>query len=304
MGLQEMNQRAEIKKEGFEGGMEAIKEALGDRLAYNACGQRTPFGVPTLLTIWDPEKLGIETDNYCADLNYDPPKQTGRPISIVKTEKGFVLINLHAPNSLTQSKDGMKQLRKAINEHLTESKIVVEANKLFVMGDFNDPLHGINEDEPLKVAGHILKTGSKDIKSCCFNFNSSCESNLFNNTNESATKTVNDVILVAEPMSCFIRKSSNPAENQNVPKSAPQELGTRGLLKNYRFTGDYVLGHTVMRPLKIYRPDEFKHNGYSLESDHEMVYATFSDGHAGGKRSKTRQNKKRSTRKRSTRKRA
>ena len=298
MGLQEMNQRSEIKKKDFEGGMETIIETLGSKLAYKACGQRTPFGVPTLLTIWDPEKLGIEAESYCADLNYDPPKQTGRPISIVKTDRGFVLINLHAPNSLKQSKDGMKQLRKAINDHLTKSNITVEANKLFIMGDFNDPLHGINDHDPLKVAGHVLKTGSKDIKSCCFNFNSSCDSELFNKSKQYAGMTVNGVQLVAEPMSCYIRKSSNPAENQNVPKSAPQLLGDRGLLKNYRFTGDYVLGHNVETALKIYRPESFEHDGFSLESDHEMVYATFSDAQGGGKRRKTRRNKKRSTRKR------
>jgi len=300
MGLQEMNQRAEIKKADFDGGMEAIMETLeGANLAYKACGQRTQFGVPTLLTIWNPEKLGLETDSYCADLNYDPPKQTGRPISIVKTSKGFVLINLHAPNSLKQSKDGMKQLRKAINDHIKKSGITVDARKLFVMGDFNDPLHGINDEEPLKVDGHVLKTGSKDIKSCCFNFNSSCDSDLFNNSMQYAGRTVGGVQLVAEPMSCFIRKSANPAENQNVQKSAPQLLRDRGLLKNYRFTGDYVLGQTVMKPMKIYRPDSFKHDGYSLESDHEMVYATFSDSQEGG-----RQRARRSTRKRSTRKRA
>ena len=302
MGLQEMNQRAEIqKKKEFDGGLEAIKEILGDGLEYNECGQRTPFGVPTLLTIWDPKKLGDEEKAYCADLNYDPPKQTGRPLSIVKTTRGYVLINLHAPNSLMQSKGGMKELRKAINHHLSESKIIVEdPRKLFIMGDFNDPLHGINVKDPLIVSDVKLNTGLRAVKSCCFNFNSSCPEGLFREEGDPATVVVDGVELVADPLSCYIRKSANPEEDEDVPRSAPRIMGERGLLKNYRFTGDYVFGQRLTKGLHIYRPPAFQHDGYSLESDHEMVYATFSDGHEGGRRRETRtkRSKKRSTRRR------
>jgi hypothetical protein len=293
MGLQEMNQRVEVRKknQAFDGGVEAIKELLNDSsLSYNVCGQATPFGVPTLLTIWKTDKLGSEVQQYCADLTYDPPKQSGRPISIVKTDKGFVLINLHAPNALMQSRGGMKELRAAINEHLTRSAIEInDPKKLFIMGDFNDPLFGINDENPLEIGGHELKTGSGAIKSCCFNFNSSCPEGLFNSSDEPATLDG----LVAEPRSCFIRKTGVPETDEDVPKSAPRIMGERGLLENYRFTGDYVLGKNVVSGLKIYRPPGFGADGYSTESDHEMVYATFSSEMSGGKK---RRNKNRTKR--------
>jgi hypothetical protein len=58
-------------------------------------------------------------------------------------------------------------------------------------------------------------------------------------------------------------------------------VGERGHLKNYQFTGDYVMGANVVESLQTYRPAGFRQD-VSLESDHEMVYATFTSEPVSG----------------------
>jgi hypothetical protein len=84
------------------------------------------------------------------------------------------------------------------------------------------------------------------------------------------------------------------------PTSAARSLGDRGKLVNYKFGGDLVLGKNLLVGLSIYRPIP---RPVSLESDHEMVIATFSSiPMAGGRRRKGRKTQKKNRKAKKSRK--
>jgi hypothetical protein len=306
VGLQEMNSREKLNKPDFMGGTDAVKELLKDmpNLIFKECSVETKFGWPTLLTIWKKDKLGECTKEYCADLgNYSEyaslgPQHKGRPISIIQTEKGFTLINLHAPNLPSDSLTGAPIFRNALQDNINNCGFTndIDINKLFIMGDFNDPHNAIKFSKPLIINGEPLFHSNSDTKtlSCCYNFNSSCPDELYNNTDLEDTKDG----LTASPKECYINRSENMDLNEEL-RGKTKSLGDRGKLSNYKFTGDYVLGANVVRPLSIWRPVP---RDISLESDHEMVMATFETPYAGGRRKKTRRIKKRKNRKTKVRK--
>ena len=263
IGLQEMNTSAIVKERNpqFAGGDERLKVVLdGLNLEFYSANVPGNGGSPTLVTVWDGTKLGKHTYAYFADLGLEPSflvenenpaklnSHKGRPITIVCTEGGFTLINLHGPNISAQSyTHHMAKLREAINEHvrlfIARDGVQINPHKLFVMGDFNDPFNAINRNEPLIVHGipvhyNTEADGLKRVRSCCYNFNE-------------------------------------------------LSVGPRGYLKNYRFTGDYAMGVNVVASLQSYRaayqPVGFR-TDVSMESDHEMVIATFASPIAGGRR--------------------
>ena len=327
MGFQEMNTSTKLDKIGdpFAGGDRRLQEILsGLGLEFYSANVESPYGFPTVVTAWKKDKLGEIMSNkegnikkpykYVADLGKDGEfslnkVNIGRPISIVHTTKGFTLINLHGPNVSAQSHThNMIELRKAINTHVNRfvrrHNIRLNPNKLFIMGDFNDPFNAINREHPLLIDRtrsllhyNTEADGMKKVKSCCYNFNSACPVADLNPTNKRVHKNVleNDIVnnqgyqIMADEHECFIRESENPAINQRiwpgtVKKDASDELdgknitglsvGQRGHLANYQFTGDYVMGANVIKSLQTYRPAGFRQD-VSLESDHEMVHATF-----------------------------
>ena len=110
--------------------------------------------------------------------------------------------------------------------------------------------------------------------------------------------------LVADEQECYILEHDDQALNQRIRgfvksnatntlnPDTPNEIhipemsvGARGHLANYRFTGDYAMGVNVVESLQTYRPvePEFRQD-VSMESDHEMVYATFASPVVGGRR--------------------
>ena len=323
IGLQEMNTSALVKERNpqFAGGDERLAAVLeGLNLEFYSANVPGNGGSPTLVTVWDGTKLGKHTHNYVADLgleesfvveNDDPADfnlHKGRPITIVCTEGGFTLINLHGPNISAQSHTlHMAKLREAINEHvrlfIARDGVQINPHKLFVMGDFNDPFNAINRNEPLIVHGipvhyNTEADGLKRVKSCCYNFNSACPEGDWNPQNIRHTR---DDGLIADEQECYIVEHADQALNQrlrglvksnatntlngqNIPEMS---VGARGHLANYRFTGDYAMGVNVVASLRSYR-EAYKPAGFrtdvSLESDHEMVIATFASPVAGGRR--------------------
>ncbi len=334
MGFQEMNTSTKLDKIGdpFAGGDRRLQEILsGLGLEFYSANVESPYGFPTVVTVWKKDKLGEIMSNkegnikrpykYVADLGKDGEfslnkVNIGRPISIVHTTKGFTLINLHGPNVSAQSHThNMIELRKAINIHVNRfvrrHNIRLNPNKLFIMGDFNDPFNAINREHPLLIDRtrsslhyNTEADGTKKVKSCCYNFNSACPDTDLNPTNKRMEKNTMDNIFVnnqghqimADEHECFIRESDDAAINQRIwpgtiKKNASNMLngksitelsvGERGHLKNYQFTGDYVMGANVVKSLQTYRPAEFRQD-VSLESDHEMVYATFTSEPVSG----------------------
>lgn len=258
VGLQEMNEGADLS-------IEVISNHPFIKANYNVFKACVPANSACILTLWRKD-LGEKEKSYHADLGETPDISygqfdKGRPISIIQTTKGYVLINLHSPNKPDDSlKNNANMIRKAIAYHYNEAKLSlpVKADKVYVMGDFNDPHHAINDDMPLKLSEEItLTTGRKQedkILSCCYNWNSCGQPPL-------------------------------------AKGEASRSLGEAGALTKYIFTGDYCLGANVVYPLRIVKSpvDGF---GASTASDHELVYATFQEISAGGGRKKqTRRSK-------------
>lgn len=328
IGLQEMNTATKLDKNGapFPGGdrrMQHVLRNLG--LAFYSANVEGRFGsFPTLMTIWKEDKLGGLTHDYVADLGMEKSFETannvhkGRPITIVCTEKGFTLINVHGPNISDQSYEhNMKFLREAIHKHVERfvrnHGILIDPAKLFVMGDFNDPFHAINRKNPLLVHGTALhyntvEDGMKTVHSCCYNFDSACPDGDRNKTGDRLEKHHKDpqeYDLTADPYECFIRENDDENIDETisgtVKKNASNTLdskhitemsmGARGHLANYQYTGDYVMGANVVASLQSYRaayqPAGFR-TDVSMESDHEMVFATFSSAVSGGRMRRTR----------------
>jgi len=353
MGLQEMNTKEKVGQASPAEGYEQLQRILGDmgHLRFYANSVESKGTFPTLLTIWNVNKLGeIMTHgdakvpyDYVADIGLDAPfaennpLHKGRPITIIYTTKGFVLINLHGPNWPEQSYQGetkMKHLRDSINMHLKnflgQYGVPLDTNKLFIMGDFNDPFHGIKFSTPLIISQDGIQdtklfynsSDEDQIKSCCYNFNSACPDDQRNKTGRKLVGPIDkndpDVPsgfpdglpegMIAEPFECAIRVSVDKDIDQTlsgkVKKNAAVDvedaglelsMGSRGHLANYQFTGDYVMGANVVKNLQIYRPAGFQ-TEVSLESDHEMVFATFASPVAGGRRKRQTRHKVRRTR--------
>lgn len=309
IGFQEMNNRDEVKKQfkTFNGGTSYIIEKFNAKYTDTVCCAEDfiyvdpPYVVPGLLTIWS-KGLGTLIYKYTNDLNF-PDKsgsiQKGRPIMIVFTENNYIFINLHGPNFPNESTDGMHELRKNIKDHLNnafeEFKRIntgipndLKEYNIFVMGDFNDPYNAINPTNPLILNGnnycYANDPAYKTPKSCCYNFNSACEDDIFNKTESDITENIKTKIgfidgdeLLFNKNECLVIKSDDPTRNQLTGKTTnARSLGDRGKIANYRFTGDYVMGlmNNINKPLSIYRMNTHT-DGVSQESDHEMVYAIF-----------------------------
>lgn len=326
IGFQEMNDQAFVKKQNpdFEGGFDYIIKRFTQNSRSNIASSSHCIDLgpakPCLLTIWKVSKLGNMIDQYGSDLVYDVAgnKQTGRPIQIILTDKHYYLINLHAPNHGSQSLAGMPLLREAINEHFSKARLQFNDNrsihsiekKIIIMGDFNDPYSGIRDNYKLNILGNNYSFGKINApKTCCYNFNSSCDKSIFGKTSIDNIAPENMHLLMyddAQGDTIIWNKNECPiiqgkreqqkdahgklkfdkdgkaimGTNDNSrqrdmtvgPNSAPRTMGERGYLGNYRFTGDYCftsVNNIIINPLNIYRSEQ---RLLSNESDHEMVY--------------------------------
>ena len=329
IGFQEINDQVFVKNANpdFEGGFDYIinrfiENSRSNIASSSHCIDSGPAR-PCLLTIWKVSKLGNMVDQYGSDLVYDVAgnKQTGRPIQIILTDKHYYLINLHAPNHGSQSLAGMPLLRDAINEHLSKARLQFNDNrsidsiqkKIIIMGDFNDPYNGVNNRNKLNILGNQYSYGKITApKTCCYNFNSSCDKSIFGKTSVDDVAPESRHLLMFDDASgdsmiwnknecpivqgkrvqqkdaagnLKVDKDGKPVmgtdENSRLrdmtvgPNSAPRTMGERGYLGNYRFTGDYCftsINNTIINPLNIYRSEQ---QLFSNESDHEMVYLIF-----------------------------
>ena len=313
VGFQEMNNKNLLpetsKAEGFQGLLQRLgtienQEVKEDGSNIITCGSftgnnrrnydyyaysvYTKFGYPTILTIVDTDKMGkiVTEQSHGNDITLFG--QSGRPISVVKTTEGFVLVNLHAPNSKEASITGHKELKAQITENINRTH-GINSNKLFIVGDFNDPFNSIKS---LNIDGVELIYSGAAPKSCCYNFDSSCTNKHFGRNGHlpyeeeglqegeklllKYNETDDDIKKKIAENTCTIRTSPNPDRHEDVPgKGTPRSLGERGYLSNYRYTGDYVFGAQPVSTIEKFRPQAFD-NVESFESDHEFVYATFS----------------------------
>jgi len=237
------------------------------------------FNSAKTLTVFDKNVFGGMDRRYEADLGYTKqgddymfnttakPGDKGRPITIIKTAKGFFLMNFHGPNRPRLNGKGEETgievsglLKTALQIHIFNAGIEfgeqIDTTKLIITCDSNDRAHGINIDNPLVLNDQIFHDGHKSregAKSCCYNRDS-----------------------------CGI----------DEPSELYESLGVDGAEKKYIYTGDYVLANNFEKEVTpIDSPQDM--DGASKASDHRMVYAVVKIPFTGGKKtSKHRHHKK------------
>ena len=260
----------------------------------------------SLLTIFDYIKLGNFKFGYHEDLGltkrengqnvFNPPTNLpndgGRPISIIFTDNGYILMNFHGPNRPRLTANGKPTnvevsdlLKEALNIHLraaikayntkfnTNTQLSVFLTKLIITCDSNDRAHGINTLSPLTIAEFKFHDGhekSDGALSAAYNIDS-----------------------------CGFDR---------IPETPPLTMGKDGAENNYIYTGDYVLSTKFTTPVTaVVSPLDA--DGASIASDHKLVYAIIpSPISTGGKRKRKykrkftrksrRQNKRRASRRR------
>lgn len=300
IGFQELNNRALVRqqpgKADFQGGYEMIEEVFYSAshrdidTAHYTSVHRLPETCPTVLLVWNRQKLGSKVQHYGRETN---SAVLGRPILIVLTSKKYLLITLHAPNDPADSMAGMPKLRTDLQTHFQAAcqqfgLKTVSANKIMIMGDFNDPFTGLHNGAALTLGGVPFTYGNAPApKSCCYNFNSACDTKLVVHggkpampTAELFDRTKGDMLVLNEKECAFIQNDQDVTRDMTTTKqSAIRSLEDRGKLRHYQFSGDYALtsgSNRILQSLAIFRATEHK-DGISQESDHEMVYLLFEE---------------------------
>ena len=144
---------------------------------------------PSIISIINTDKVGeiLFKESFGLDIG------SGRPLSVVFTEEGYTLINLHGPNSKKASAEGNLPVVEKLKEIVTEHKALIDVNKFFIVGDFNDPYNSLKK---LELGKDItLKYLGPAPKSCCYNFDSSCPDENLGEGNKVNTKLYTNSIV-------------------------------------------------------------------------------------------------------------
>jgi hypothetical protein len=297
-----------------------------------------PTQKPALMTIWDDSfgdleynqiyelaqqidsadgsynsNLPFPSVNYSGQFALATPKissinQPGRPIMFTYTTKGYLLINIQATNVASDSAANYANQLLLIQDKfavfskllVSKSKVVPSADKIFVMGDFNDRYNGL-KNQLMLSADITLRFDGKAPLSCCHNLDSSCSVENYTNKPHANQSAIDCVI---------------PAGFKPAGPRTPNEIklmGAEGNVGNYRYYGDYCFAANS-GPLEKYPTGR---TGPSTESDHEMVYMVVNGGpstqrqiydpstgknkEGGRRRRRTRKHRKCSKRRRPTR---
>jgi len=176
IGLQEINDADYVKKaiRGdplFTGGTDELKELIREEpgkldLAY--WGFEVDNTKPTVAILWNKRKLGSHKDTYGSNL-YDmsllkSKDYVGRPIIIELTDKDYILINLHGANDNKNINHTIDRIQIHLNEALKQFNKEFNAEKIYIMGDFNDSKNTI---KTLSLNGIDFTYGNNRVNSCC-----------------------------------------------------------------------------------------------------------------------------------------
>ena len=278
MGLQEINKTNFDTGSGF---IESELKKINKNIRVLTEEINSGKSKPALCCIWDSKKMGelvqykIEKLNYIPELELDyadkkVPDQ-GRPILMVYTSFGYLLVVLHAPNDDGLAKRNFLDLQNNLNIKINNfvSGLHITKDKIFIMGDFNDKYDSIRK---LTISKYVLSYNGKSPTSCCHNWNSSCSDSRFLIIKDlPGREDRNDI------GTCIVPKDSEAKEYSLVGSGKRYLMEDEGNINNYRYYGDKVFGYYPIGPIQIFR--KFLHvnkNGYySQESDHEMVISTF-----------------------------
>ena len=200
-----------------------------------------------------------------------------------------------------------KFVEEKANTFLIENNVQSLAG-IFVMGDFNDRYDAITE---LVINGQTVEYKGIAPKSCCHNWDSSCpdtevemgthysvdgiktykghkveygklgpcdmfiyENKLYTKQTPIQNKTFNDDEEVEKYWGQNNNTCKEPPETERIIDGLKIPLlDDRGKIKNYKYAGDKVFGLNPKSNLEIFKYDERK-GKRSIESDHELVFAT------------------------------
>jgi len=271
VGLQEMN----VTEPGSNTGTDAVNTMLAGT-PYKQISQKVEKNNAGLSIIYNPEKIGELKNVVCID----NVNQGGRPLLMVFSEKDgkkYVSVTMHGAqekgngDDITKINEYMlKNNKKFLEENITnflESNAITldKLTCLFVTGDFNDRYGAIKD---ITIGGKSAVYSGNPPKSCCHTWSSSCPDDLVEHDFGNGYKR------------CAQPEKKEGDDGSKLPLTPPE----RGAIKNYKYEGDKVFGFNPVSDMAIYRPEKEGWDGISKESDHELVYASFSEGAAGGRR--------------------
>jgi hypothetical protein len=245
-----------------------------------------------LLTIWD-KKFGdvAEKDGlrcvYESDFGRTPKldgyeatgADNGRPISILKTSKGYFIMNFHGINRGKYKAGSTEEsgidigpmIQAALNYHIAEAEKLlgtIDTTRLVITCDSNDREGSLGGG--LMIKGEKFTDGRTErVVSCCYNFDS-----------------------------CGIAPQPAAGPEPVIGKRLRDKKDTIGKEDEYQYPGDYVLA-LKLKPLEAV-PSPVLEDGISAASDHMLVHAhvTLSMSMSGGRRkNKTRKPKAKKSRK-------
>jgi len=262
-------------------GLDAIRDSLDDNICVCVGGVRSGPAFPSLVIAYH-KKFGNVTNKSIQELNLQMPTadgkkpQLGRPILIIETDQNFLFITLHAPNDGTifAKTNGLQlNLVSKLNELISDKYNHIERDKIFIMGDFNDPYNVLKK---IMLNNNNLIYNGTAPKSCCYNINSSGHGDT-KQIIDTIKDTDNTIISTFE----FIKERRHP---DNKTRGGPptfflneeyHTMGDEGKIRNYGFYGDYVFGLKPVSDLTTFRPVSEPISEESKESDHEMVFASY-----------------------------
>lgn len=214
----------------------------------------------------------------------------GRPTLMVVTENNYVFISTHGTNAKLGAdtdkslllnefnnqivKNNKTKVEAEINARLTELQLnSLNVSDIFVMGDLNDRFDKIQE---FNIAGKKLKYNGFAPRSCCYNWDSSCSEKRYRQLELAKDLGYCDDIYVDknDKTNKIIKDRQLPYGEEIIKFKLPMNE-EEGFVKNYRYRGDKVFGATPVGDIQIFDYENRLKLGQSMESDHEMVFATF-----------------------------
>ncbi len=272
-------------------GIEAIEDMLKKHKKYTCyyAPASPPYGDFYNMCIWDKELLGETKYANVYTMERDP----ARAIIFIYTTEKILLIVLHAGQPQTTTEEHLDHVQNDIDNKartfLVENKIITNTDDTgsisenvkdcIVFGDFNAKEIDLKKLKMFDKFSFVNKRNGK--KTCCYNWDS---------------VNINDEDLpnkITRKDKHFIRETVElPRRNRNSTikrlNKITTEIPTAGVgkriplkgkdgkdlapISEYKYFGDFIFTKNGADN-HIFRPDNFKHDGVSKESDHEFVYA-------------------------------
>lgn len=317
VGLQEMNGTApgaatgsaivdsELKKINPNTETDTLQCMGGAKPSMTIAWDKTVFGSKKESKIYDLDYLHVEPYVVSKVPEEQKRKQTGRPIHIVLTSKGFLLVNIHAPNMEAASEANFADFQKGFQDRITQfiteipAAATVPLEQVIVMGDFNDRYDSLQRI-PIVIgdkSGVLTYAGDAPL-SCCHNWDSSCSAERYVSKGIEGRPRAGTCTPPTYPAGTMIGKTNFEGKpyvlaGLSTTQGPRVKMGDEGKISNYRYTGDKIFAMTPSSDLTIVKPENNEES--STRSDHEMVQMgvtipLIADG--GRRRNNKKQNKK------------